>query len=173
MKRKLAGLVMLIIIISLAATGFAAALEQDQNAIQESKPVIVRYAYVLDRLDSSVEEFQVCNSSDYLGIITELKSGDVVVTGDDQLNFNLLAQVEKYSQSSARKLNLKQLTFDNLTANEQAKYKELKGFYFYAVEEQVTQRQNNDQVIIQNSDLENAQYFVSMITQIKSLRNNF
>ena len=166
----------------MTTTAFAAGLEQDQaeakaEAQVETTAAVERYAYVMDRLDGSIEEYIVVNLPDYLGIVTELKSGDLIATGDDQLNFNLINQVEQYSQKSKnRKLALKELSFDNLTVNEQKNYPGLKNFHLYKVEEQVNPNAaaNGNQVIINNNtELEKAQYFVSMITQIKSLRHSF
>lgn len=172
MKKLLAVSFMLV---AMSSQAFAAGLVEDQHEVENQvKPTVVRYAYIMNRLDSTVQEFAVANDSDYLGVITELQPGNLVVTGDDQLNFNLLASVNGYSSyANSRRLALKPVQFVALTANEQERYAEIKDFYIYEVDSAYTARQGGNSINIKNSVLEDAQYVVSMITQIKSLRYNF
>lgn len=172
MKKLLAVSVMLV---AMSSQAFAAGLIDDSHETENQvQPTVVRYAYIMNRLDSTVQEFAVANDSDYTGVITELQPGNLVVTGDDQLNFNLLAGVNAYSSyANSRKISLRPVQFSGLTANEQKKYAEIKDFYIYEVDSAYTVHQPGNNINIQNSVLEDAQYVVSMITQIKSLRYNF
>lgn len=172
MKKLLAVSAMLV---AMSSQAFAAGLIDDSHEVENQvQPTVVRYAYIMNRLDSTVQEYAVAADSDYLGVITELQPGNLVITGDDQLNFNLLANVNGYSSyANSRKISLKPVEFNKLTVNEQKKYAEIKDFYIYEVDSAYTARQVDNAINIKNSPLEDAQYAVSMITQIKSLRYNF
>lgn len=172
MKKLLAVSVMLV---AMSSQAFASGLIDDSHETENQvKPTVVRYAYIMNRLDSTVQEYAVVDESDYLGVITELQPGNLVVTGDDQLNFNLLANINGYSSyANSRKISLRPVEFNKLTANEQKTYAEINNFYIYEVESAYTARQVEKNINFKNSPLEDAQYAVSMITQIKSLRYNF
>lgn len=173
MKKTLMILIMLLV---MTTTAFAASLEQDKyEQAEKLGPSVVRYAYVLNRLAGSHAEFSVREQSDYLGIITELKAGDIIATGDDQLNFNLISELNLYSQTAtARKLSLQPISFAELTPNEQLKYKGLKDFFIYAVQEQVVQQQQNNGLVIEgNTPIEEGQLYINTLYSLKSMYENY
>lgn len=172
MKKLIITLMMLLAMIT---TAYAAELEQDKYEANHSGPSVVRYAYVLDRLNGSHAEFSVREQSDYLGIITELRAGNIIATGDDQLNFNLIDELNQYSQvATARKLTLQPITFEQLTPNEQLKYKGLKDFFIYAVQEQVVQQQQNNGLVIEgNTPIEQGQLYINTLYSLKSMYEQY
>lgn len=164
----------LIMLLAMTTSAFAASLEQDQYEEKQLGPSVVRYAYVFNRLDGSHTEISVREQCDYLGIITELRAGNIIATGDDQLNFNLIEEVNQYSQeATARKLTLQPMTFEQLTPREQQKYKGMKDFFIYAVQEQIVQQEQNNGITIEgNTPIEEAQLWTNMAYTLKSWRRN-
>lgn len=167
-------LVAIIMAFAMLNTAWAAGLEDDRKAVEQVvdlEPSIQRYVYVMDRLNSSIEEFVIVQDCDYLPIITEMDQGDLVATVDEQVKLNLQVKVKHYSDNAvARKLALVPIGFEYLTKSEQQQHKNMEKYSIYAVEEQPVNAKNGPIIIDNNAGLENVSYFVNMLTQIKMVR---
>lgn len=164
------------ILLAISTNAFAMTLIDDNYEEEkiEKAPRIVRHAYVMNRLNDSYQRFDVREQCDYLNIITNLKNGNLITTGDEQLNFNLLQNISQYSASSnVCKMQLRPMKFAELTAHEQKKYEGIKNFYIYAVEESYTANPiSNQRQPWENSMLEDTQYVTSMVTQAYNIYQN-
>lgn len=159
---------------TLMSSAFAATLEKDLTVDEQLVPKAteVKQVYVMNRLTGVVEEIEIAQESDYLPLIVEFEQGDLVATCDEQVKFNLTAQTKSYSQrATTRKLMLVPMTFKMLTKGEQQKYKEMKDFAIYAVEEQPVDANTNKIVVGGADEIETTHYIASMLTQIKSIRH--
>lgn len=159
---------------TLMNSAFAAGLENDVTEQQQLDHAVteVKHVYVMNRLTEAVEELEIVQECDYLPIIVDLEQGDLIATADDKLKFNLVTQVNRYSQrATTRKLMLVPITFKMLTNGEQQKYKDLEKFAIYLVEEQLVNASNNKVVVGAADEIETTHYIASMLTQIKSIRH--
>lgn len=171
---------LLMLLISLTTTAFAAVLEDDRasmkTAVSEEtatvelavEPSVQRYVFIFNRLNGQMEEFVVTEERDYLPIVTELDQGDLVATVDDRVKLNLPVQVKRYSEKSVtRKLALVPITFKHLTEGEQLNHANMEKYSMYMVEECPVQGQSGPIIIDNQAGLENVSYFVNMLTQLK------
>lgn len=167
----------LMLLLSLISTAFAATLEDDSATVEAEQTLnavssVQRYVYVMDRLNGTVEEFVIQKDADYLPVLLELDQGDLIATDDDLVKLNLQVQVKRYSEKAvAHKLGIVPISFKHLTMSEQKQHVNMENFSMYTVEEQQVQGGQNGPIIIDNqAGLENMSHFVNAVIQMKMVR---
>lgn len=185
MKKYLVAL-MAVLMTMFSITASAAVLEEVDSTVIEAEPSIVleqaapepepvvRDAYVLNRRTSEKSKVEISEKADYLGLVLELSNGDIVATGDDQVNFNLIDEVNRYNQTSPRKIKLVGQSFSALTPTEQANHADFSKYFVYEVQEENTAVTNTgNKTIVTTSVIEEANNFVTAITMIKNLSHGY
>lgn len=186
MRKYIIALMAVLMTMSFSFAASAAVLEEVDSTVIEAEPsivleqaapepeLIVRDAYVLNRRTSEKSKLEIRDKSDYLGLVLELANGDIVATGDDQVNFNLIDEVNRYNQTSARKLKLVGQNFSALTPTEQSANSEFAKYFVYEVQEENTPVTNTgNKTIVTTSVIEEANNFVTAITMIKNLSRGY
>ena len=184
MRKFIIALMALVVTLGFSFSSASAAVLEETPVLEAENAVIgqeapepepvVRDAFVLNRRTSEKSKVEISNQADYLGLVLELANGDLVATGDDQVNFNLIDEVNRYNQSSARKLKLVGQNFGALTPNEQTANSEFAKYFVYEVKEEVPVAGNDGNgVVVKTSVIEEANNFVTAISMIKNLTRGY